>query len=90
MSNQAVTSGEGPLVPANQSMPKITICGLCLAIALTIILGSATAHLVSYSPFHYYNALSIMPAQWLPFTGLLGMIVTFVLCVWIYQKIMRS
>lgn len=64
-----------------------------LLLACGMVAGASLIGVVLAIPFALKksaDALSIMPAQWLPVTGILGAIVTLILCIWMYQKIMGA
>lgn len=63
-----------------------------LLLACGIVAGASLMGVVLAIPFalrQSADALRIMPAEYMSFAGILSILVTFVLCAWIYRTVMR-
>lgn len=64
-----------------------------LLLACGIVAGASLMGVVLAIPFalrQSSDALKIMPDQFVPFAGILSIIVTLILCTWIYRVVMRK
>lgn len=64
-----------------------------LLLSCGIVAGASLMGVIIAIPFaikQSSDALKIMPDQYLPFSGILSIIVTFFLCAWIYRVVMRK
>lgn len=64
-----------------------------LLLACGIVAGASLMGVLLAVPFalrQSADALRIMPEQYMSFAGILGILVTFVLCAWIYRTVMRN
>jgi len=62
-----------------------------LLLACGIVAGASIMGVILAIPFAIQqtsDALRIMPAQWLYLSGILSIVVTLILCVWIYRVVM--
>lgn len=63
-----------------------------LLLACGIVAGASLMGVILAIPFalkQSADALRLMPEAYLPFAGVLGVMVTFTLCAWIYKVVMR-
>jgi hypothetical protein len=78
-----------PLHLANHDVANIhKRRGLLLACGL--VAGASIMGVVLAIPFvlkESSDALRLMPEQWMPFSGILSLVVTFGLCFWIYRSV---
>jgi hypothetical protein len=63
-----------------------------LLLSCGIVAGASLMGVVLAVPFalrESSDALRIMPEAYMPFTGILSIIVTFMLCAWIYRTVLK-
>lgn len=64
-----------------------------LLLACGIVAGASLMGVVLAIPFalkQSSDALRIMPQEYMPFAGVLSILVTFILCAWIYRVVLRK
>lgn len=64
-----------------------------LLLACGIVAGASLMGVVLAIPFaleESSDALRLMPDAYMPFAGILSIFVTFLLCLWIYRRVMRK